>query len=62
MGSLDKKSIRQRIIRLGVGESMVAPLERYDYLVSMSYRIAKIFKRKYTCLATEKQIKVTRTA
>jgi hypothetical protein len=60
MGAVDKNSIRQRILRLNLGEHAVFPVIKADYVASMAHRIAKRFNRKYTCPTTEKLIKVIR--
>ena len=60
MGAIDKNSVRQRIIRLEVNGSAVFPIERADYVASAAHRVAKRYKRKYTCPTTENQIKVIR--
>lgn len=60
MGTINKDSVRQRIIRLEVGASEVFPIERYDYITSMAYRVGKRFKHRFTCSTTEDSIIVKR--
>lgn len=60
MGAINENSVRQQIIGLDVGSTATFPIERAEYISSVTYRIAKRFKRKFTCPTTADQIKVTR--
>lgn len=60
MGALNKNSVRQKLIRLEIGATVIFPIERADYVAALAHRVAKRFGMKFTCPTTEKLIKVTR--
>ena len=60
MGATNRNSVRQRILRLEVGGTAVFPIERYDYVNSIAYRLAKQYRRRHACQSTENQTRVTR--
>lgn len=56
----NKNSVMQRLTRLEVDRSAVFPIDRADYIRSVSYKVAQRHKRKHTTSTTGNTIKVTR--